>query len=58
MCRQDLHHVAAHKRSPVAATPHLAVDLQNNLDFVRDLDYSILDLIPGESRRVALDCCW
>ena len=58
MRRQDLHRFAAHKRSPVAATPHLVVDLQNNLGFVRDLDCSILDLRPEESRRVVLDCCW
>lgn len=49
--RQALHRVAAHKHLPVAATPHLAVDLQNSLDCCT------LDL-REESTRVVLDYCW
>ena len=58
MHRQSLHRVAAHRHLRAAAIPHLAVDLQNNLDFVRDLDCSSPDLKWGESRRVVLGYCW
>ena len=59
MCshRQALHRVAVHRHFPAAATPHLAADLQNNLDCFRDLVYSSLDLRQEESIQVVLDCC-
>ena len=58
MRRQTLHHAAAHMHFPAAATPHLAVDLRSNLDFVRDLDCSTLGLRQEESKRGVLGCCW
>ena len=56
--RQSLHRVAAHRHLRAAAIPHLVVDLQNNLGFVRDLDCSTPDLKWEESRRVVLGYCW
>ena len=55
MHRQCLHRVV-HLRA--AAIPHLAVDLQNNLDFVHDLDCSTPGLKWEESRRVVLGYWW
>ena len=46
-----LHHAAAHKPLPVAATPRLAVGLQNNLGCCT------LDL-REESTRAVLGCYW
>ena len=55
---QNLHHAAAHMHFLGVATPHLAVDLQSNLDFVRHLDYSTLGLRQEGSKRGVLGCCW
>ena len=54
MHRQSLHRAAVHRHFQAAAIPRLVVDLQNNLDFDRDLDCSIPDLKWEESRRVVL----
>lgn len=56
--RQALHRVAVRRHLPAAATPHLAVDSQNNLDFVRGLGCSTLDLRREESILVVLDYYW
>lgn len=56
--RQALHLVVAHRHFLAVATLHLAADLQNILDFVRDLDCSILDWRLEESIRVVLGCYW
>ena len=58
MHRQALHRVAAHRHLQAVATQHLAVDLQNNLDFGRDFDYNTLGLRWEESRRVVLGDLW
>ena len=58
MRRQSLHRVAVRRRFREAAIPHLAVDLQNNLGYDRDLDCSIPDWKSEESRRVVLGYCW
>ena len=57
MHRQALHHVAARRYLPAAATPHLAVDLRNIPGFVRDLGCNSPDWKQGVSRQVVLDCC-
>ena len=57
MHRQSLHRVAVHKHFRVAAIPHLAVGLQNNLDFDRDLDCSTPDSKWEESKQVVLGYC-
>lgn len=56
--RQALHHAAAQRHFLAAATPHLAVDLQNNLDFVRDLGCNALGSRREESIRVVLGYYW
>ena len=56
--RRSPHRVAVRRRLQAAATPHLAVDLQNSLDFVRDLDCSSPGLKWEESTQVVLDDYW
>lgn len=56
--RQALHRAAEHRHLPAAATLHLAVVLQNNLGFVRDLGCCTLDWRREESILVVLGCYW